>query len=74
MSERQVVGCEIVGVHNHHTEGTEGQEGFFPHLYNGNNLGEKEIESVSEVIRGDEEGAKWDDALASLVSLDWLVY
>ena len=48
-------------------------DGFFPHLYNGNQLGKKEIESVKSSEK-EQPGDSWEDALSSLVANGWLVY
>ncbi|OCB89474.1 hypothetical protein A7U60_g3364 [Sanghuangporus baumii] len=55
--------------------GPRGDEGMFPHLYNGLNLGRDEIEGVYIIEKtsceGDS-GGNWDEALKKADS--WLVY
>ncbi|KAJ3549530.1 hypothetical protein NMY22_g853 [Coprinellus aureogranulatus] len=50
--------------------GKEGEDGCFPHLYNGNRLGKNEVDSVSSVEKAKAE--TWDLALSPLVSRGWL--
>ncbi|KAK7061608.1 hypothetical protein R3P38DRAFT_2830471 [Favolaschia claudopus] len=49
--------------------GERGEEGFFPHLYNGGRLGSGEIESVAV---WHQTGGSWDSALQKAEA--WLVY
>ncbi|KAF5333219.1 hypothetical protein D9611_002382 [Ephemerocybe angulata] len=63
---------ELIKWENHQREeGKEGAEGYFPHIYNGNNLGKKEVESVSSVNRKEGEDS-WEQALASIAG--WFAY
>ena len=54
-------------------EGQAGDDGVFPHLYNGNQIGKKEIESVKspEKIQVIDD---WEEALSSLVADGWMLY
>ena len=48
--------------------GPRGEEGLFPHLYNGLKLGKDEVESVRVL----ENSGGWDAALEEVD--DWLIY
>lgn len=52
--------------------GPRGEEGLFPHLYNGLKLGKDEIEIVRVLENNGDNGGGWDAALKE--AEDWLVY
>ena len=65
--DKVVADCEFLLA-----EGREGEDGCFPHLYNGNQLGKNEVDSVASVNKA--HGEKWEQALRSIVPNGWLSY